>query len=187
MSFRDLSEMRVGNGKIRILYLASFRTASTSLRSGPQCSRPISPAVPRARSLRGGTMKKAFRLATERFLVESNFAQSCLVFDRSGGTTGSQRSHSSALASISAASRLAAAAHFRSAVSNTGKSNLTITQATVSGIAFSYKGSSLPMTVAPGQNIRLAAAFTPQSAWRCKRQHVSCNVNSDREQQQAAL
>ena len=47
--------------------------------------------------------------------------------------------------------------------SNTGKSNLTITQAAVSGIAFSYKGPSLPVTVAPGQNVRLAAAFTPQS------------------------
>lgn len=47
--------------------------------------------------------------------------------------------------------------------SNTGKSNLTITQAAVSGIAFSYRGPSLPVTVAPGQNIRLAAAFTPQS------------------------
>jgi HYDIN/CFA65/VesB-like, Ig-like domain len=48
-------------------------------------------------------------------------------------------------------------------VSNTGKSNLTITQATVSGIAFSYRGPSLPVTVAPGQNVRLAATFTPQS------------------------
>jgi HYDIN/CFA65/VesB-like, Ig-like domain/Cep192 domain 4 len=48
-------------------------------------------------------------------------------------------------------------------LSNTGKSNLTITQATVSGIAFSYSGLSLPVTVAPGQNVRLAATFTPQS------------------------
>ena len=48
--------------------------------------------------------------------------------------------------------------------SNTGKSNLTITQATVSGSAFSYSGPNLPMTVAPGQSVRLAATFTPQSA-----------------------
>jgi len=47
--------------------------------------------------------------------------------------------------------------------SNTGKSNLTITQATVSGSAFIYSGPILPMTVAPGQSVRLPATFTPLS------------------------
>jgi len=50
------------------------------------------------------------------------------------------------------------------AASNTGKSNLTITQATVSGNSFSYSGPNLPMTLAPGQSVRLGATFTPQTA-----------------------
>ena len=33
----------------------------------------------------------------------------------------------------------------------------------MSGIAFSYSDPSLPVTIAPGQNVRLAATFTPQS------------------------
>jgi hypothetical protein len=49
------------------------------------------------------------------------------------------------------------------AVSNTSRSNLTITQATVSGSAFRYTGPNLPMTVAPGQSVRLPVTFTPQS------------------------
>jgi hypothetical protein len=48
--------------------------------------------------------------------------------------------------------------------SNTGKLNLTITQATVSGSAFSYGGPTLPTSVAPGQSVRLAVIFTPPSA-----------------------
>ena len=50
------------------------------------------------------------------------------------------------------------------AVSNTGQSNLTITQATTSGSAFSYTGPNLPMTLAPGQRVRLPVTFAPQSA-----------------------
>jgi hypothetical protein len=50
------------------------------------------------------------------------------------------------------------------AASNTAKSNLTITQATVSGNSFSYSGPNLPMTLSPGQSVRLGATFTPQTA-----------------------
>jgi Abnormal spindle-like microcephaly-assoc'd, ASPM-SPD-2-Hydin len=49
-------------------------------------------------------------------------------------------------------------------VSNSGRSNLTITRATVSGTAFRYSGPSLPVTVAPGQSVSLGATFTPLSA-----------------------
>lgn len=48
-------------------------------------------------------------------------------------------------------------------VSNNGRSNLTITRTTVSGTAFRYSGPKLPMTVAPGQSVPLAATFTPLS------------------------
>ena len=50
------------------------------------------------------------------------------------------------------------------AVSNPGRTNLTITRTTVSGQAFRYSGPNLPITVAPGQSVRLAAMFTPLSA-----------------------
>jgi len=50
------------------------------------------------------------------------------------------------------------------AVSNTGRSNFTITRITVSGNAFRYSGPNLPITVAPGQSVRLAVTFAPLSA-----------------------
>jgi len=49
-------------------------------------------------------------------------------------------------------------------VSNTGQSSLTIRRASVSGKAFRYSGPSLPVTIAPGQSVLLAATFTPLSA-----------------------
>ncbi len=49
-------------------------------------------------------------------------------------------------------------------VSNTGRSNLTITRAPVSGTAFRYSGPNLPVTLTPGQSVGLAATFTPLSA-----------------------
>jgi hypothetical protein len=50
------------------------------------------------------------------------------------------------------------------AVSNPGRSNLTITRTTVSGKAFRYSGPNLPVIVAPGQSVSLGATFTPLSA-----------------------
>jgi hypothetical protein len=49
-------------------------------------------------------------------------------------------------------------------VSNTGRSNFTITRSIVSGKGFRYSGPNLPITVAPGQSVSLAATFTPLSA-----------------------
>jgi hypothetical protein len=48
-------------------------------------------------------------------------------------------------------------------LTNSGGSNVTISQATVSGNGFSAKGLTLPMTLAPGQSFTFGAAFTPQS------------------------
>jgi hypothetical protein len=50
------------------------------------------------------------------------------------------------------------------AVSNTGTSNLTISQATVSGNGFSNSGLSLPLTLAPGQGASLTATFKAQAS-----------------------
>jgi hypothetical protein len=49
-------------------------------------------------------------------------------------------------------------------VSNTTRSNFTITRSIVSGKGFRYSGPNLPITVAPGQSVSLAATFTPLSA-----------------------
>jgi Abnormal spindle-like microcephaly-assoc'd, ASPM-SPD-2-Hydin len=49
-------------------------------------------------------------------------------------------------------------------VTNSGGSNLTITQATATGAGFSVSGLSLPLTLAPGQNSpSFSVAFAPQS------------------------
>jgi hypothetical protein len=49
-------------------------------------------------------------------------------------------------------------------LSNTGGSNLTITQATASGADFSISGLSTPLTLTPGQNASFSVTFAPQSA-----------------------
>jgi Abnormal spindle-like microcephaly-assoc'd, ASPM-SPD-2-Hydin len=50
------------------------------------------------------------------------------------------------------------------AVSNSGKSNLTVSQATVSGTGFSFAGPSLPITLGPQQTATLSASFAPQAS-----------------------
>ena len=47
-------------------------------------------------------------------------------------------------------------------LSNSGSSNLTISQATVSGTGFSNSGLSVPLTLAPGQVAKLTTTFTAQ-------------------------
>jgi HYDIN/CFA65/VesB-like, Ig-like domain/Cep192 domain 4/Abnormal spindle-like microcephaly-assoc'd, ASPM-SPD-2-Hydin len=47
-------------------------------------------------------------------------------------------------------------------LTNNGSSNLTISQATISGTEFSNSGLSMPLTLAPGQAVRLTATFTAQ-------------------------
>lgn len=48
-------------------------------------------------------------------------------------------------------------------VSNTGKSGLTITQATVTGTGFSFAGPNLPITLASTQSASLYVAFAPKA------------------------
>jgi Abnormal spindle-like microcephaly-assoc'd, ASPM-SPD-2-Hydin len=49
-------------------------------------------------------------------------------------------------------------------LSNSGGTSLNITQATVTGAAFSITALSLPLTLAPGQSTTLSVVFGPQSA-----------------------
>jgi len=49
-------------------------------------------------------------------------------------------------------------------LTNTGVSNLTITQAVVTGSGFSTTGLSLPLTLIPGQGTTFSVVFAPQSA-----------------------
>ena len=49
-------------------------------------------------------------------------------------------------------------------LSNALSSNLTISQATVSGTGFTFSGLGMPATLAPGQSVSLTTTFAPQSA-----------------------
>src|SRR5438105_1626660 len=49
-------------------------------------------------------------------------------------------------------------------VSNTSKSNITISQVSATGTGFSFSGPSLPITLAPQQNVNLYVTFAPQSS-----------------------
>jgi hypothetical protein len=49
------------------------------------------------------------------------------------------------------------------AVTNTGGSSVTLSQATATGIGFSISGLSLPLTLAVGQSVTFTATFAPQS------------------------
>ena len=49
------------------------------------------------------------------------------------------------------------------AITNTGGSSVTLSQATVVGIGFSISGLSFPLTLAAGQSVTFSATFAPQS------------------------
>ena len=49
-------------------------------------------------------------------------------------------------------------------LSNSGKSDLTVSQATVAGQRFSLRGPSLPLTLTAGQNVAVNVVFAPVSA-----------------------
>jgi hypothetical protein len=49
-------------------------------------------------------------------------------------------------------------------LSNTGSSNLTISQMTVSGTGFSISGLGMPLSLAPGQSATFTTTFAPQSS-----------------------
>ena len=48
-------------------------------------------------------------------------------------------------------------------LTNTASSNLTISQATLSGTGFTISGLGVPATLAPGQSVSLTTTFAPQS------------------------
>jgi hypothetical protein len=50
------------------------------------------------------------------------------------------------------------------ALQNTGKSILSISQATLSGTGFSISGLNVPLTLVPGQSVSFTATFSPQSS-----------------------
>jgi hypothetical protein len=50
------------------------------------------------------------------------------------------------------------------ALSNTGGTSLTVSQASITGSAFSLSGISLPLSLAPGQNASFVVTFTPQTS-----------------------
>ncbi len=54
-------------------------------------------------------------------------------------------------------------------LTNTGGENLTISQATVTGSAFSITGLSLPLTLTPGQSTTVSVVFSPQVAGSASR------------------
>jgi Abnormal spindle-like microcephaly-assoc'd, ASPM-SPD-2-Hydin len=49
-------------------------------------------------------------------------------------------------------------------LTNTGKTNLTITQAPVTGAGFSFAGPNLPITLTPQQSASLSVTFAPQAS-----------------------
>ena len=49
------------------------------------------------------------------------------------------------------------------AITNTGGSSVTLSQATAGGTGFSISGLSLPMTLAVGESVTFSATFAPQS------------------------
>jgi Abnormal spindle-like microcephaly-assoc'd, ASPM-SPD-2-Hydin/Putative Ig domain len=63
-------------------------------------------------------------------------------------------------------------------ISNTRRQNITIVQTPVSGTGFSFSGPSLPITLAPQQNINLYVTFAPQSTGAV---NGSMSVVTDRE------
>ena len=50
------------------------------------------------------------------------------------------------------------------AVTNTGGSSVTLSQATAAGIGFTVAGLNLPLTLNPGQSVTFSASFAPLSA-----------------------
>ena len=50
------------------------------------------------------------------------------------------------------------------AVTNTQKTNMTLSQVSITGSSFSFVGPTLPITLAPQQTVQLSISFTPQTA-----------------------
>jgi hypothetical protein len=85
-----------------------------------------------------------------RFLLFSCSATGQLALSSSNVNFGSVQMGSSRTSSVT--------------LSNSGKSTLTISQATVSGAGFSFAGPSLPITLASQQSATLSITFAPQAS-----------------------
>lgn len=91
-----------------------------------------------------------WKLVLLRILLYSSAATGQLALSSSNLNFGSVQIGSSSTLSITA--------------SNSGKSNLTIAQATVTGAGFSFAGPNLPITLAPQQSASLPVTFAPQAS-----------------------
>jgi hypothetical protein len=91
-----------------------------------------------------------WKLILLRFLLYSSAAAGQMALTSSSISFGSLQIGSSSTLSV--------------AVSNSGKSNLTISQATVTGAGFSFAGPALPINLAPQQKASLSVTFAPQSS-----------------------
>jgi hypothetical protein len=91
-----------------------------------------------------------WKLVLLRFLLYSSAATGQLAITSSRMDFGSLLVGSSSTLSI--------------AVSNSGKSNLTISQATVTGAGFSFAGPDLPITLQPQRSASLSVTFSPQAS-----------------------
>ena len=91
-----------------------------------------------------------WKLVLLKILLYSSAASGQLALASSGLNFGSVQVGSSSTLSTS--------------VSNTSKSNITISQVSATGTGFSFSGPSLPITLAPQQNVNLYVTFAPQSS-----------------------
>src|SRR5437870_1284763 len=91
-----------------------------------------------------------WKLVLLKILLYSSAASGQLTLASSGLNFGSVQVGNSSTLSVS--------------VSNSSKSNITISQASVTGTGFSFSGPSLPITLAPQQNVNLYITFAPQSS-----------------------
>jgi len=83
----------------------------------------------------------------------------------STGTGTSQGALSANLSSLSFASvQVGNSRTLSEALTNTGRSDVTISQDAISGAGFSVSGFSPPITLTPGQTYTFSVIFTPQSA-----------------------
>ncbi len=91
-----------------------------------------------------------WKLVLLKILLYSSAVSGQLALSSSGLNFGSVQVRSSSALSTS--------------VSNTSKSNITISQVSATGTGFSFSGPSLPITLAPQQNVNLYVTFAPQSS-----------------------
>ena len=120
------------------------------------CSRSVIPRRVLARGKRVVGMTRFvlqwrhawWKLILLRFVLYSSAATGQLAATSSGINFGSVQLGGSSTLSVT--------------VSNSGKYDLTISQATVTGTGFSFAGPGLPITLAPQQNANLSLTFAPQ-------------------------